>query len=140
MDRPPRPVRAAAHAGARRWTVCIPVRADHRLPCSRRVHAGPWQKGGSMERLLQDIIDILPVGVWVTDANGRFVRANPAARAIWRGTGPLQHADGDRFDAWWRRTCERFETMDWGTTQALANGRTRVAGSATIACFDGSTK
>ncbi|HEX2596076.1 MAG TPA: ATP-binding protein [Luteimonas sp.] len=93
-----------------------------------------------MERLLQDIIDILPVGVWVTDANGRFVRANPAARAIWRGTGPLQHADGDRFDAWWRRTCERFETMDWGTTQALANGRTRVAGSATIACFDGSTK
>jgi len=56
-----------------------------------------------MERLLQDIIDILPVGVWVTDANGRFVRANPAARAIWRGTGPLQHADGDRFDAWWRQ-------------------------------------
>ena len=50
-----------------------------------------------MERLLQDIIDILPVGVWVSDAQGRIVRNNPAAERIWSGAGPPADADSDRF-------------------------------------------
>ena len=93
-----------------------------------------------MERLLQDIIDILPVGVWVSDAQGRIVRNNPAAERIWSGAGPPAEVDADRFRAWWRETCQHFASQDWGTAKPLAPGETCMGHPVAIECFDGSTK
>ena len=93
-----------------------------------------------MERLLQDIIDILPVGVWVSDVQGRIVRNNPAAERIWSGAGPPADADLDRFRAWWRQTRQAFASQELATAQALPPGETRAGRPIVIECFDGSTK
>lgn len=37
------------------------------------------------EQLLSGIFELLPVGVWLADRNGRIVRANPAGIRIWGG-------------------------------------------------------
>ena len=93
-----------------------------------------------MERLLQDIIDTLPVGVWVSDATGQLVRSNPAARRIWCGADPPAAEDSERFEAWWRQACERFASQDWSAADALANGGACAARTIDIVCFDGSAK
>ena len=93
-----------------------------------------------MERLLQDIIDILPVGVWVSDANGQLVRCNPAAKRIWSGAGPPAEADRERFEAWWRQTCQQFVGCDRDAADALAAGEAPVGRTLDIVCFDGSSK
>lgn len=93
-----------------------------------------------MDRLLQDIIDTLPVGVWVSDAQGRIVRNNPAAERIWSGAGPPADADSDRFRAWWQHTRQQFVSQDWGIARELAPGESCIGHPVPIECFDGSTK
>ena len=93
-----------------------------------------------MERLLQDIIDTLPVGVWVSDANGRLVRSNPAARRIWCGVDPPAAEETERFESWWRQTSEQFASQDWSAADALANGAASTVRTIDIVCFDGSAR
>ena len=40
-------------------------------------------------RRLRAILDILPVGVFITNSKGRILEANPEAKAIWGGETPL---------------------------------------------------
>lgn len=50
-------------------------------------------------RLLKSIFDIIPVGVWIADREGRIMLANRAADQIWQGTryvGPEQLANTRR--------------------------------------------
>src|SRR5690606_36542661 len=52
------------------------------------------------ERLLRTVIDLLPVGVWVSDEHGRIKLANPAGARIWAGmryVGIDQYSD---FQGW----------------------------------------
>lgn len=37
------------------------------------------------ERQLRKIFDLLPVGLWVTDKEGRIIKGNPAGERIWEG-------------------------------------------------------
>lgn len=39
-------------------------------------------------RRLAAVLDVLPVAVWVADADGRIVRTNPAADRLWGGEAP----------------------------------------------------
>lgn len=94
----------------------------------------------AMERLLQEIIDILPVGVWVCDVQGRPVRNNPAAERIWSGAGPRSDDDRDRFRAWWQDTCRQFATQEWGSAKALALGEPSIGNVVAIECFDGTSR
>jgi len=93
-----------------------------------------------MERLLQDIIDILPVGVWVSDANGRLVRSNPAARRIWSGAGLPTDEDSGRFEAWWPDACRQLASQDGEAADAAGPGDASAARAVEIVCFDGSSK
>jgi PAS domain S-box-containing protein len=45
---------------------------------------------GRSSRLLQQVLDSLPVGVWVVGTDGRIVFANPASRRLW---GDEPHAE-----------------------------------------------
>ena len=93
-----------------------------------------------MDRLQQDIIDILPVGAWVSDAQGRIVRTNRAAERIWRGASPPARVDADRFREWWRRTREQFVAQQWRAARAVPAGETSDGHPVAIECFDGSLK
>jgi PAS domain-containing protein len=37
------------------------------------------------EKLLGKVLELLPVGVWITDKNGKFIHGNPATQNIWGG-------------------------------------------------------
>jgi PAS domain S-box-containing protein len=93
-----------------------------------------------MERLPQHLIDILPVGAWVTDAHGRIVRNNRAAERIWSGASPPAAADADRFRAWWQHTRQQFVSQECGMPAALATAEPCAGRAVAIECFDGSTK
>ncbi len=70
---------------------------------------------------LQTIIDNLPVGLWITDENGKMVLVNDHANEIWRGKVHL--ADGldeyGIYKSWWANTEERIPVEKMPLVQAL---------------------
>ncbi len=57
-----------------------------------RAKAGIAREHAATERerrRLRAILDILPVGVFISDERGKLLEANPEARAIWGGEAPL---------------------------------------------------
>lgn len=92
------------------------------------------------ERLLRDVFDILPVGVWIADHTGRLVRHNPAGERIWGGALHVPIAEFDRYKGWWLDTGERITAEDWGMTRALTRGETSSGELVRIQSFDGTFK
>ncbi|MFC5434970.1 ATP-binding protein [Rhodanobacter umsongensis] len=92
-----------------------------------------------MERLLQGLIDLMPVGVWVANNKGRFVRMNRAARRIWRAEAHENLQDMASFRAWSVDSGEELTSGDWGLQQALRHGKTSER-LMRIRCLDGSER
>ncbi|MDC4205688.1 MAG: PAS domain-containing protein [Candidatus Manganitrophus sp.] len=61
------------------------------------------------EKRLADIVNTLPVGVWVTDETGNIILSNQAGREIWAGAkyngGIEQYGE---YKGWWAETGERI--------------------------------
>lgn len=75
------------------------------------------------EEQLSTVLDTLPVGLVIADAEGRLVRDNKAARKLW-GV-PLEAdswRDYENFVGWWPDTGERIEAGEWGMSRALHHG------------------
>lgn len=75
------------------------------------------------ERMLNSVIDTLPVGIIIADANGRITRINEAIRKIW-GVIPETaswHQYGD-WVSWWPDTGERIRAEEWAMTRVLTKG------------------
>ncbi|MCX6560601.1 MAG: PAS domain S-box protein [Candidatus Aminicenantes bacterium] len=92
------------------------------------------------EELLREVLEILPVGVWITDPSGKIRQGNLAALDIWRGAryvGPDQFGE---YRAWRVDTGERIEPDEWAAARAIANGETTLNEEVEIECFDGSRK
>ncbi|MGF6760051.1 diguanylate cyclase (GGDEF)-like protein [Paraburkholderia sp. GAS33] len=64
-----------------------------------------------MQTELRNTYDVAPIGLFTLDENGRFVRANPALRAM------LDMRKGEYRDRHWK---DYFEPGAWGSLQALA--------------------
>lgn len=92
-----------------------------------------------MERLLQELIDLMPVGVWVADRQGRFVRMNSAARNVWRAKAHDNLQDMPLFRAWSVDSGEELTPGDWGIQQAVRHGETSEQ-LMRIRCLDGSER
>lgn len=90
--------------------------------------------------LLKQIINLLPVGVFVTDAVGEVTQINAAARALWggvqRGEGVLY---GD-YVAYWPETGQRLAPEEWALHRAIKTGETVRDELMDIRCFDGTRK
>ncbi len=66
------------------------------------------------EELLRQVLEHLPVGVWIADADGRPVQANPACRRIWGGAqGPFE-------------SDHPLSTDDWAVSRALDEGESTL--------------
>ena len=90
--------------------------------------------------LLKQIIDLLPVGIFVTDAAGAVTQINPAARHLWGGAqrgGDVQYAE---YVAYWPETGKRLEPGEWALQRALKTGETVRDELMHIRCFDGTRK
>lgn len=92
------------------------------------------------EALLQQIIDALPVGVWIADQNGLLIANNPAGRQVWAGERWLKPEEFGEYKAWWSATGKRVEAAEWGMTRAVASGEISNNEMIDIECFDGSRK
>lgn len=92
------------------------------------------------EALLQQILDALPVGVWIADQNGFLIANNPAGRQVWAGERWLQPEAHGEYKAWWSATGKRVEPAEWGMSRAVAAGEISHNEMIDIECFDGSRK
>lgn len=92
------------------------------------------------EKLLQTVIDILPVGVWVADAEGRIVSGNPAGRRIWAGARYVGIEQFGEYQGWWADSGKPISVDEWAVARAIRRGESAVGELIRIRCFDGSYK
>jgi PAS domain S-box-containing protein len=91
-------------------------------------------------RLLQEVLDALPIGVWVLGQDGKIVSCNPAGREIWGGAryeGPDHFGD---YRAWWPDTGQPVKPEEWAAYRAFHKGQTSLNELLNIEGFDGSKK
>ena len=110
---------------------------------SRRLEAAREREHAATERergRLRAVLDILPVGVFISDADGKLTDANPEAGMVWGGTAPLSASCdhyADDYKAWWPETGQRVESHEFGLSRALSKGETTSAEELAILTRDG---
>ncbi len=73
------------------------------------------------ERLLHQVIESLPVGVWILDQNGSAQSMNPAGQEIWSGQArDLQSLAG--CEAWCELSGKKLVLENWPAYRALHSG------------------
>lgn len=92
------------------------------------------------EDLLRTILEMLPVGVWVTDRTGTIVHGNLASQRIWGGARYVGVEEYGEYKAWWLESGKSVEPDEWAATRAIRNGETIAEEEIEIECFDGTHK
>ncbi len=88
---------------------------------------------------LHAVMETLPVGVSILDAQGGNVRANREFERIWGGPRPPAHSveDYGAYKAWWTDTGRPVEPQEWASARAVRDGETVVGQEMEIQRFDG---
>ena len=92
------------------------------------------------ELLLKSVFELLPVGIWIADAEGRIVGQNPAAERIWGGAPQGAPARFDEFQGWFVNTGRPIAASEWALARAVREGETCIGELVRIRCFDGTFK
>jgi PAS domain S-box-containing protein len=91
-------------------------------------------------RLLEQVLDNLPIGVWVLDRDGRIMFGNPAGRAIWGGPRYLGLEEFEAYRGWWADSGEPVAPSEWAAARAILRGETSLNDVVNIESFDGTQK
>ena len=94
----------------------------------------------SSESLLSQVLDTLPVGVWIQDATGRITKGNQAGVNIWSGARYVGPENFGEYQGWWTETGERIAPEEWAAARTITRGETCLNEHVTIQCFDGMRK
>jgi signal transduction histidine kinase len=94
----------------------------------------------STERLLRSVLEALPIGVWIMDAEGRIVQGNPAGVAVWAGARYVGPQNFGEYRGWWVSTGEPIAPEEWAAARAIRSGETSIDEEIEIECFDGAHK
>jgi diguanylate cyclase (GGDEF)-like protein/PAS domain S-box-containing protein len=92
------------------------------------------------ERFLHEVLNALPVGVWLSDSKGNIFMGNPAGKRIWGGekyVGPEQYGE---FKGWWADSGKRIRPEEWALARAVAKGETSLDEVIHIDSFDGAAR
>ena len=92
------------------------------------------------QRLMQQVLQTLPIGVWVLDQTGRITYGNEAGRQIWAGARYVEPGEFGEYRGWWAETGEAVAPQEWGAARALLHGETSHGELIDIECFDGTRK
>ena len=98
------------------------------------------EKLRASEELFRTVFDLLPVGLWIADREGRITRGNPAGHRIWQGAGQMGPEHYGRQHGWRVDTGKPLARDEWGIPRALRDGETSTRDLIRIQCFDGSMK
>ncbi len=90
--------------------------------------------------LLSQVMDLLPVGVIVSDLNGRHTSINPAALKIWEAEPGTDLFQNEELGVWVTGTEQLLTSPQWGLTRTLQTGETIRNEVIDIRCFNGSRK
>ena len=106
---------------------------------AERQHTPTAEQTGSVH--LQELLDVLPVGVAIADAQGRATMLNPAFKELWGEDASLP----DRIEryaelrGWWPDG-RRIAAEDWGLARALQHGEVVIGEEIEIQSFAGKRK
>jgi PAS domain S-box-containing protein len=92
------------------------------------------------ESLLQKIFDLLPVGLWIADKDGKLLRGNPAGVKIWGAEPHVAPADYGVFKARSLPSREEIAPEDWSLVRTIQEGATIQNELLEIDAFDGVTR
>ena len=92
------------------------------------------------EQLLRQVLDTLPVGVWVADRQGNLVLDNAASKHIWGDSRAKDGQHAAHLKGWRADSGKALEAADWGMARALASGESSRNEVLDIECLDGSRK
>jgi PAS domain S-box-containing protein len=95
---------------------------------------------GKNERLLNQVIEVLPVGVWLMDQEGRIYQGNQAGREIWAGAQLVGPREFGVYRGWWEESGKEIAPEEWAASRAIRRGETSIGELVRIQCFDGSRK
>jgi PAS domain S-box-containing protein len=91
-------------------------------------------------QLLRTVFELLPVGLWITDREGRITMSNPAGERIWKGARHVGLEEFAQYKGWWVESGEPIAPDEWGLARAIRRGETSRGELIRIQCFDGSFK
>ena len=92
------------------------------------------------ENLLNRVFEILPVGLWFADKDGKLLRSNPAARRIWGEPSPEEPIDHSLSRARRLPSGEEIAPDDWALVHTIREGVTVEDELLEIDAFDGQTR
>jgi hypothetical protein len=90
--------------------------------------------------LLPQVLEALPVGVWIMDRTGCITHGNPAGRRIWGGARYVGPAQFGEYKGTWADTGQRIAADEWAAARAITKGETSLDEVIDIECFDESRK
>jgi PAS domain S-box-containing protein len=94
----------------------------------------------SERRRLEAVMEALPVGMAITDAQGARVKVNAAFERVWGGSASAAHSLDEQAaeHAWWADTGKRITPEEWASAVVLKEGAPVVGQLMEIERFDGS--
>jgi len=92
------------------------------------------------EQLLRNVMEALPVGVWVTDREGKIISGNEAGKRIWAGAKYVGIDQFGEYKGWWADTGKPIAPEEWAVARAVRKGETSLNEVIDIQCFDGMRK
>ncbi|MGH7580406.1 MAG: PAS domain S-box protein [Gemmatimonadales bacterium] len=95
---------------------------------------------GQSTRLLQQVLETLPVGVWVVGPSGRIVYGNAAGQQLWGGARYVGIDGFDQFKGWWVESGRPIAPDEWAASRAVRHGEISLNELIRIQGFDGSER
>ena len=89
------------------------------------------------ENLLNKVFDILPVGLWFADENGKLLRGNPAGVKIWGAEPTVPMEEYGVFKARRYPSGEEIKPDEWALVHTIRDGVTVADEQLEIDAFDG---
>lgn len=98
------------------------------------------QKRDEKEMLLSQIIESLPIGIWLLDKNGIITSENEASKKIWAGSKYVGMKDFSNYRGQWEKTGVELKKNEWPIYRTIKTGEMVIGEMIRIHCFDGKRK
>ncbi len=126
------------HDSAIKWTDGRLVRLEIAMDITDRKRAE--EKLKTREFLLNKIFDLLPIGLWFADKNGKILRGNPAGVKIWGGEPSVTMEEYGVFKARRLPSGQEIAPEDWALAHVIKKRITVKDELLEIDAFDGMKK
>ena len=92
------------------------------------------------EANLRNVLEMLPIGVWIVDAEGNIVHGNQAGQRIWSGARYVGIEQYGVYKGWWSDSGLGIVPQEWAAARAVIKGETSIDEEIDIESFDGTRK